>query len=112
MAFQEKELGQARENSTDAVSVYSPPVDIISTIITSVILCNTTGSAATYRLFHSFGGTTYDESTALFFTVSLAANSTIDLETFIVMTNPDGNFAYRTGTANAITISVYGAEIK
>ncbi len=111
MAFQEKQLGQARENSTDAVPVYSPPTGIIATIVTSILVCNTTGSAAKYRLFHDNNGTTFDESTALFFDATIAANTTVDLEIFLAMDDSDGNLAYRTDTANALTITVYGAEI-
>ena len=110
MALQEKLLGQARENSTNAVSVYALPADTTA-IIKTIVLCNTTGVAATVRVFVDNDGTTYDQSTALLYDVSIAANETLTLDSFMAMSTASGHLAYRTGTANAITISVFGAEI-
>jgi len=110
MAFQEKQLGQARENSTNAVSVYSPGAST-TTIIKTIFICNTSGAAATYRLFVDDDGTTYDETTAIAWDQSLPADSSIELNTFISMNDSNGNFAYRSSVANAITITLFGAEI-
>jgi hypothetical protein len=109
-ALNEKMLAQARENSTDAVSVYSPAVKTTA-VIKNVTLCNQTSSAATYRIFMDEDGTTYDESTALFYDVNIDGNSTVSIDTFWAMNNADGNLAYRSNTANAITVTVFGAEI-
>lgn len=108
--IQEQTLGQARENSTNAVSVYSPAIKTTA-VIKTVVLCNQTGSAATFRIFLDDDGTTYSEATALFYDAPLAANSTVTIDTFWTMNNVDGNLAYRSNTANAITITVFGAEI-
>jgi len=105
-----KQLAQSRPSDTNAVSIYSPGADTES-IIKSIVVCNTTGLAVTYRIFHDDDGTTYDESTALFFDVSLAANSTDTLELNLTMNDSSGNIAVRTGTANGLTFTVYGAEI-
>ncbi len=110
MSFQEKQLGQARENSTNPVSVYSPGAST-TTIIKTIILCNTSGAAATFRLFLDDDGTTYDESTALGWDVDLDGGSMVELDTFMPMNNANGNFAYRSSVANAITITIGGAEI-
>lgn len=110
MAIQEQQLAQHRENSTLAVSIYSP-ADGETAIIKTVTLCNTTGSASTFRIFVDNNGSTYNESTAKYFEASLPANSTLDISTFWVMNNPAGNFAFQNGTANAITITLDGAVI-
>jgi hypothetical protein len=110
MSFQEKQLGQHRENSTNAVSVYSP-ANSVTGIIKEVTLCNTTGVAATFRLFLDDDGTTYDQTTAKYYDESLAANTTKPIKCFWPMNNPAGNLAFQNGTANAITITVDGAEI-
>ncbi len=110
MSIQEKQLAQARENSTNAVSVYSPGSGITA-IIKTIILCNQSGSAATARIFIDDDGTTYDESTAILFDVDVPVGESIILNTFIAMNNQNGNLAYRSSVANAITITIFGAEL-
>ena len=110
MAFQEKQLAQARENSTNAVSVYSPGSNI-TTIVKTIFLANTSGAAATFRLFVDDDGTTYDESTAIAYDVELLGGQMLELDVFIAMDDTNGNFAYRSSVANAITITLFGAEI-
>ena len=110
MAIQEQQLAQHRENSTSAVSIYSPSAGQ-TVIIKTVTLCNTTSSAATFRIFMDDDGTTYDQTTAKYYDASLAANSTLDLSVFWAMNNSNGNLAFQNGTANAITITVDGAVI-
>ena len=104
--FISQELGQTRENSTNAVSVYEA---ITPTKITSITLCNVTGSPANFSLFLDVNGTTYDESTALYFEAPLPANSTLTITAPYFMNA--GNLAYQNGTANAITITASG-EVK
>ena len=115
ISLKEKFLGQARENSTTAVSVYSPPADTVSaattTVIKTIVLCNQTTADVEFRIFLHNTGTTYDESTALYFDETIAMKSTTKIETYWVMDNPAGNLAYRTSTANALTITLFGAEI-
>ncbi len=103
-------LGQARENSTNAVSVYSPPASTY-TKITGITLCNQSGAAATFRLFLDNDGTTYDQTTALFYDVSLAINETLQIDVKWFMSYSAGNLAYRSSVANAITITVFGVEL-
>jgi len=110
MAFQESQLGQARENSTNAVSVYSPAASTTA-IIKTIILANTSGADATFRLFCDDDGTTYTEVTALAWDVDILADEMIEIQTFIAMNDAGGNFAYRSSVANAITITLFGAEI-
>lgn len=100
-------LGQARENSTNAVSVYSPGASE-EVIIKTIIVANTSGANATVRIFHDDDGTTYDESTAIAWDVTIPANSTWDRGMTICMNNASGNLAYRSSVANALTITVYG----
>lgn len=110
MAFQEKQLAQERENSTNAVSVYSPP-DLTTAIIREIWLCNQTDAAALYNLYCDDDGTTYTESTALAWEQELEANETRRISCWIPMNLTAGNFAYKSSVANAITITLFGAEI-
>ena len=111
MALREKLLGQLRPANTTAASLYSPGADVTAAIIKTILVCNQTGSAATFRLFHDDDGTTYDESTALYFDESVAANTTKEINLFMAINNSSGNIGVRTGTNNALTFSAYGAEI-
>lgn len=109
VSLQEKQLGQARPSDTSAVSIYSP--SNVTAIIKSIWVCNTTASQVSFRIFVDDDGTTYDESTALFYDVTIDANTTMEIDTFAAMNNSNGNMAVRTGTANALTFTVFGAEI-
>ena len=110
MKIVEKILGQARENSTNAVSVYSLPTSSRA-VIKTIVLANTSGADATYRLFIDSDGSTYDESTATAWDVPIAADSVVQYDTWIGMDDADGNFAYRSSVANAITCTVSGYEV-
>ena len=111
MALQEKQLGQLRPANTTAASIYSPAANVTG-VIKTVVVCNTSAAAATFRIFHDDNGTTYDESTALFWDVNVNPGQTVDFDTFAPMNDSTGNFAVRTGTASALTFTVYGAEIQ
>lgn len=78
--------------------------------IRSIVVCNQTGTAATFRLFHDEDGSTYSEATALYYDVSVDANDTFIHDKLIFMATEGGNLAVRSGTADALTFTVYGAE--
>ena len=100
-----KQLAQARENSTNAVSIYSPSAGEVVQIFAKI--CNTSGAVAAVRVFHDDDGTTYDETTALFWDVNLAAGGTLEVDK-VFMDDSTGNLAYRSSVANALTATVYG----
>ena len=110
MGFTEKQLSQLRENSTNAARIYSPPISGIG-IIKSITLANTSGAAAIFSLFLDDDGTTYDETTALAWNVAIEADEMIQLDGYYPMNDSDGNFAYKSSVANAITITLFGAEV-
>ena len=110
MALQEKQLGQLRPANTTAASLYSPGASTTA-IIKSIIICNQTSSQAAYRIFMDDDGTTYDESTALFYDITIGANSTDQVDTFYAMNDANGNLAVRTDTNSALTFTCFGTEI-
>lgn len=110
MALSEKHLAQARENSTSAVSVYSPPANT-KTIIKNITVCNQTGATVACSIFLDNDGTTYDQSTALVYGRPIYAYDSLILDTYWVMDNDAGNLAYQSDAANALTITLSGAEI-
>lgn len=102
------QIAQSRPSNTNAVSAISPTDGQIIQV-TSVFICNTTGSNATCRIFHDEDGTTYDQSTALFYDVTLAANTSLHIDLADTwLRDSTGNLAVRVGTASAITFTFYG----
>jgi len=110
MAQNWKQLGQLRPANTTAASLYSPAA-ATETLVKSIIVANTTALAAAYRIFNDDNGTTFDETTALFWDITLAANSTHTIEINLMMDDSTGNLAVRTDTANAINFTCYGSEV-
>lgn len=106
-------LGQSRPANTTAVSIYSPAANVIG-FIQRIHICNTTGSAATCRIFLDNDGTTYDQTTALEYDKSIGANNSLEFdygEQGMPMSDDSGNLAIRTDTNNALTFTVWGYEI-
>lgn len=110
MSIQEKQLGQLRPADTNAASIYSPATGV-TWVAKSIVVCNTTGSAATFYLYHDEDGTTYSEATALFWNVSVAAAESKTYTFLVTGSNSSGNLAVKSGTADALTFTLYGAEI-
>ena len=100
-------LAQFRPSDTNAVSVYSPPASTI-TQITRTLVCETAGNTPTFRIFLDNDGTTYDETTALYFDTAMSANGTTTIEGNWWMSG--GNLAVRTSAGNEITFTIFGAE--
>ena len=107
-----KMLGQLRPLDTNPASIYSPSTGRIG-IIRHIVVCNTSGVAATYRVFLDDDGTTYDESTAIYWDNAIGANATIlTLAQGWAMRNSGGNLAVRSSAASALTFSIFGVELR
>ncbi len=105
-----KVLAQLRPADTNAASLYSPP-DNRSVELTKLIICNQTGSSVTFRVFLDDDGTTYDQTTAMFYDQSLSANLTWveDLKGW-GMNKTAGNLAVRSSINDALTFTLFGKE--
>lgn len=103
------QLGQARPSNTTATSIYSPVGT--GTVVTSMqmFVCNTTVSAASFRIFQDNDGSTFDEDTAIVWDQSLAGRDTVIIS-LGPMDNPAGNVGVRTDAGNALTFTLYGTE--
>ncbi len=75
-----------------------------------MMICNTTAGGETFRVFLDDNGTTYDQTTALFYDETIAANTTRQLDLAVYMNDPDGNLAVRTSANSALTFTVFGIE--
>lgn len=103
-------LAQVRPANTTAATAYTAASNT-RVEIKKIAIANTTGSAASYRLFHDDDGTTYDQTTALAYDVSVPANSShvwSATEDDGIGLRAGGSLGVRTDTNNALTFTVYG----
>ena len=93
------QLAQVRPANTNAATVYTSGRSVE---ITKIILCETSGSSCTFRIFHDNDG--YD--------VALAANTTLVISTEVLGAGlsvyKTGAIGFRTSVANTPTITIYG----
>lgn len=99
------QLAQAREATTNAVSIYQSGVS--ETVQIFAKFANVSSAPALLRVFHDQTGTTYDQSTALLYDFKLLPGDIFELD-HVFINNPSGNLAYRSSVASAITATVYG----
>lgn len=104
------QLGQLRPANTTAASLYTLPANT-RTKVESIIICNQSGGAVTFRLFHDVDGTTYDATTALLYDIVLDSDTTVSFDPAnLWLENTSGNIAVRTSSNSAITFTMYGQE--
>ena len=108
--FQEKQLAQSRPSGTSAASIYSPPASTTA-IIKTIIIANVGSGSVDASLFCDDDGTTYDESTSIYWEVSIANGNTTIIDTYICMDDATGNFAVQSSSGNDLTFTIFGVEI-
>jgi hypothetical protein len=104
-----KILGQAAPASTanaDLITVSASQSEIIS----SLVICNTTTSNATARVFARIAGAAAATSNAVIYDVSIPLNSTATFTLGITLAATDV-LTVRSGTANALTFTAFGTEL-
>ena len=103
------QLGQVRPSDTTPIELYSP-TNRDRCVIHNIIICNTTGSSATYRIFVDEDGTTADQTTAIAYDVELLGNTTDMWQARIYMNDPAGRLSVATGTGDALTFTANGED--
>lgn len=106
-------LAQTRPANTSAAAGFTAPAGQ-SVEVTLIVVANTTGSAVDASIFHDdAGGSTFDQTTALYYAVAVPGNSTLTISAKSVGTgfvlSPGAQLGVQTGTANALNFSIYGA---
>lgn len=104
-------LAQSRPANTSASNLYSPAANRRA-ILSQIIICNTTGSAAAASVFADIDGTTKDQTTALIYAKSVAANDRLELlfEDGLEL-DEDGTIGIQSGTNDALTFTLLGREL-
>lgn len=104
-----KILGQsapANTSNADLITVGASKSQVISTLVVT----NTTTSAATCRVFARIAGAAAATGNAIVYDASIGANSTVTFTLGITLAATDV-LTVRTGTANALTFTAFGSEI-
>jgi len=103
------QLAQSRPSGTSAVTLYTATM---RTEITSLIVANTSNASAHYSVYHDDDGTSYAQGTALVYEASLNANTSTVLYAGNspggITVQAGGSIGVKSGTASAITYSIYG----
>ena len=104
-----KQLGQAAPVNTTAATLYTRPQNTTA-YLDQLFVCNVTGGAVTCRIFYDDDGATYSVGTALYYDKSVAANDTLLIDLKIGMDTANGTVGVQTGTADALTFTLFGEE--
>lgn len=108
MATTYKVLGQAAPAGTTNSDLYTVGAGK-SAVISTLAIANTTGTAASARVFVRVAGAAAATSNAIVYDANVAANSTIGLTLGITLAATDV-LTVQTGTANALTFQAFGQE--
>lgn len=112
MATTYKQLGAAAGNGTigTAANLYAASgTASTSTIISSLVICNTSTSAATYSLAINTASTAYAAGRYIVYQASIAGNDTVALTLGLVL-DPTNRFLNASSSTASVNFSVYGAE--
>jgi len=108
MFSQGSQLAQIRVSASASTAVTTT----LRTEVTRIFVCNTSSSIATFSIYHDEDGTTYDETTALFFGATIEANTTVDIISDTlgagIMMMRGASLGINSDTDNALTFSIYG----
>lgn len=80
--------------------------------ITRIVVCNVDGTAGSVRIFHDDAGSTFDQTTALYYDLPVAANETITIEAAHAGSGfriaPGGQLGVQSSVGNRYTYTAYG----
>jgi|TARA_Y100001951_G_C11163759_1_gene196274 hypothetical protein len=102
-----KVLGQLDPSATTATTLYTVP-NLTFTTVSSLVICNRTGSGVTYRVSVRVAGASADDKQYIFYDKALAANSTDAHVIGITLNQADVVTIYASGTN--LSFSLFGVE--
>lgn len=104
-----KVLGQAAPATTSNANLYTVP-SATSAVVSTLVIANTTASAATCRVFVRVAGAAAAASNSIAYDLSIAANSHVAFTEGFTLAATDV-VTVQTGTSNALTFTLFGSEI-
>lgn len=108
MATAYKVLGQSAPANTSNADLYTVGSGK-SAVISTLHVCNTTSSAVTMRIFCRIAGATAAASNAIAYDLSIPANSIYGFTEGMTLAATDV-LTIQSGTANALTFTLWGSE--
>lgn len=109
MATAYKTLGQLDLTTTSLTDLYTVPATT-ETVVSTVVIANRTASASTFRLAIRTDGDAISNKHYLAYDVPVAANDSTTLTLGVTMVATDV-MSVQAGTANALSINAFGAEV-
>lgn len=109
MASSYKTLGQLDLTTTSLTDLYTVPAST-ETVVSTVVIANRTASATTFRLAARIDGDAISNQHYLAYDVPVAANDSTTLTLGIALEATDV-ISVQAGTANALSINAFGAEV-
>lgn len=103
-----KILGQSSPAATTNTTIYTVPSQT-QAVISSIIIANTTAGALTYRIHVLASGGTTAQTNAIYYDVSLAANTSLVVKPGITLSEDDFIVIY--ASAVNMVFTVFGVEI-
>jgi hypothetical protein len=110
MAVEVKMLGQLRPADTTAAAIYTKAQDS-KVWLDQLFICNTTANAPTYQVCIDEDGSTYDETTALYWNVAHVPNTTVVVDLKAYLDTANGSVGVRTSAGDEITFTLFGEEL-
>ena len=102
-----KVLGQVAPDATTTTTLYTAP-DLTQTTVSSLVICNRSGSAITYRVSVHVAGAAADNKQYLFYDKSLGANLTDTVVIGICLNQTDEIKVY--ASAADASFNLFGVE--
>lgn len=109
MATVYKVLGQIASAATTAETLYTVP-SATEAVISTIVVCNRSTSARTYRIAIRPNGATLADSHYIAYDVSIPANDSTALTLGLTLDASDVITVYASA-ASSLTFSAYGTEI-
>ena len=103
-----KVLGQLRPANTTAAAVYTKTAGRV-VWLDKLFVCNNT-TAATCRVCLDANGSTYDQTTALYYDYNIADNTTLIIDIGAYLETEGGSIGVRTSINDALTFTLFGEE--
>jgi glucose-6-phosphate dehydrogenase assembly protein OpcA len=108
MATAYKVLGQANPSATTATTLYTVPSST-STVVSTVVICNQTATAATFRLSVRPAGGAQTNAMYLAYDVTVGASDSTALTLGITMATTDVLTVY--ASTATLSFTAFGSEI-
>jgi len=104
-----KILGQAEPADTNNADLYTVPAST-ETIVSTIVVANTSGNQQTFRIFVRDGGAAASTSNAIAYDTAIAENSQVAFTLGLTLSATD-IISVRTGLGSTLTFQAFGSEL-